>query len=123
MTPKHRPKGPECDLEEYHTPCPSGYVSWHLWAEEMSKTHTQRRCPGCNRWMIWYPRGGTGMPPKPSKEDIARAERVVADNAWCMRWVGEAPPGLPLCQCGSDLCAMIVIANLLDYVREGNGDA
>lgn len=32
---------------------PSGYVAWHEWAERMSKTHHQERCPECGRLTIW----------------------------------------------------------------------
>lgn len=39
-----------------HTPCPSGYLGWHSWAEEKSKTHAQVRCPGCGKWAIWLPK-------------------------------------------------------------------
>ena len=36
-----------------HTPCPSGYVEWHEWAEKKSKTHKQKRCAGCGLYSIW----------------------------------------------------------------------
>ena len=36
-----------------HTPCPTGYVEWHFWAEKKTRTHEQERCPGCGRWAIW----------------------------------------------------------------------
>lgn len=39
-----------------HTPEPTGYVAWHVWAEEMAKTHKQSRCPGCGLWAIWTPK-------------------------------------------------------------------
>ena len=45
-----------CPNFEDHTPTPSGYVEWHLWAEKMGKTHKQRRCPGCGRYSIWEPK-------------------------------------------------------------------
>lgn len=32
---------------------PQDYVSWHEWAEKMSKTHHQEECPGCGRLTIW----------------------------------------------------------------------
>jgi hypothetical protein len=35
---------------------PRGYVAWHEWAEEMSKTHVQKRCPGCGLFKIWVSR-------------------------------------------------------------------
>lgn len=37
----------------HHTPCPTGYVAWHEWAEKMSKTHHQERCSNCGLWAIW----------------------------------------------------------------------
>lgn len=36
-----------------HTPCPSGYIQWHSWAEKMSETHRQIKCPGCGLWAVW----------------------------------------------------------------------
>lgn len=36
-----------------HTPQPAGYMSWHVWAEEKSKTHKQVKCPDCNLFAIW----------------------------------------------------------------------
>ena len=46
-----------CPDEHLHTPQPASgdYLAWHAWAEEMSKTHTQNRCPGCDLWLIWVP--------------------------------------------------------------------
>ena len=41
---------------EHHTPDPPGYQDRQAWAEEMSKTHTQRRCNGCGLWAIWAPK-------------------------------------------------------------------
>jgi len=40
---------PECQ----HTPHPSGYLQFSNWAEEMSKTHRQERCPICGLWAVW----------------------------------------------------------------------
>jgi hypothetical protein len=36
-----------------HTLSPEGYMQWHFWAEEMSKTHQQIQCPSCGLWAIW----------------------------------------------------------------------
>lgn len=43
--------------EELHTPRPGGYAEFHEWCKKMSKTHKQARCPVCNRWAIWIPKG------------------------------------------------------------------
>lgn len=43
----------DCPNVDEHTPHPLGYGDWHDWAARMSKTHTQRRCTGCQRWAIW----------------------------------------------------------------------
>lgn len=43
----------DCDN---HTFQPEGYIEWHGWAEEMSKTHVQRQCHGCGLYMIWEPK-------------------------------------------------------------------
>lgn len=47
------PTNPNC---QPHTPEPTGYFAWHEWAERMTKTHKQIRCPGCGLWAIWTPR-------------------------------------------------------------------
>lgn len=51
---------PECEHAATHTPCPAGYLEWGEWADEMSKTHKQRRCEGCGRFHIWVPRARPG---------------------------------------------------------------
>ena len=48
-----------CANRAAHTPCPAGYVAWHEWAQEMSKTHRQIQCPGCGFWMIWLPKSSS----------------------------------------------------------------
>ncbi len=48
----------DCPNIKEHTPCPEGYIHWHSWANEASKTHRQIRCSGCNRYSIWVPRKG-----------------------------------------------------------------
>ena len=45
-----------CPNFEDHTSQPEGYIQWHHWAEEMSKTHRQRQCPGCKKFEIWEPK-------------------------------------------------------------------
>lgn len=45
-----------CLNADRHTPQPRGYLAWHEWAEEMSKTHVQERCPGCGLLHIWVPK-------------------------------------------------------------------
>jgi hypothetical protein len=39
-----------------HTKAPEGYLQWHAWAEKKSKTHKQKKCPGCGLWAIWVKR-------------------------------------------------------------------
>lgn len=46
---------PPCPNEPEHTEAPTGYVEWHDWAEEMSKTHKQTQCPTCQLWVVWIP--------------------------------------------------------------------
>jgi len=29
------------------------YFGWYAYAERMSKTHRQQRCPTCGLWAIW----------------------------------------------------------------------
>lgn len=44
---------------ELHTPRPEGYLEWHAWADEMTKTHRQERCPECGFLSIWTPKSST----------------------------------------------------------------
>jgi hypothetical protein len=45
-----------CPKREEHTPCPSGYVAWHDWADQMSKAHRQIRHEPCGLLTVWVPR-------------------------------------------------------------------
>jgi hypothetical protein len=54
---------PSCPQAAQHTPEPDGYVVWHFWADEMSKTHDQQRCPGCGLWKIWVPNARAASKP------------------------------------------------------------
>ncbi len=45
-----------CPNVEDHTPRPEGYIQWHTWAEQMSKTHRQSKCAGCGKYTIWTPK-------------------------------------------------------------------
>ena len=48
----------QCDK---HAPNqPTGYVQWHKWAEKMTKTHEQIRCPDCGLFMIWVKKKPVG---------------------------------------------------------------
>jgi len=38
-------KAEDCPRAERHIEGPRGYLQWHNWAAEMSKTHRQRKCP------------------------------------------------------------------------------
>lgn len=46
----------DCPDRTKHTTAPDGYMAWHDWAREKSKTHDQRRCPTCRFWVLWVPR-------------------------------------------------------------------
>jgi hypothetical protein len=39
-----------------HTPCPEGYLQWHEWARQASKTHAQVKCERCGLWAVWLPK-------------------------------------------------------------------
>lgn len=39
-----------------HTPSPTGYLNWHVWAEKRSETYKQSRCSNCGLWAIWKPK-------------------------------------------------------------------
>ena len=47
------PESPAC---EPHTPRPKAYIAHSDWADEMMKTHEQRRCKGCGKYQIWVPK-------------------------------------------------------------------
>lgn len=52
-----RRKPAPCPQADLHAPDqPTGYRAWHAWAEEMSKIHRQKRCPGCGLYKIWTPK-------------------------------------------------------------------
>lgn len=42
-----------CANQKNHTKRPTPYIACHKWAERKSRTHKQRKCPGCNLWEIW----------------------------------------------------------------------
>jgi hypothetical protein len=44
----------DCPREHEHRYGPSGYIAWHEWAAERSKTHRQRKC-ACGLWLILMP--------------------------------------------------------------------
>lgn len=75
MPPRRRKPEPDpCPQVDQHTPAPSGYLAWHEWAEEMMRTHTVRRCPGCGLYAIWIPHAdtqetGPATPPHPTPEE------------------------------------------------------
>ena len=46
----------ECTNRAAHTLQPEGYLAWHDWAEKMTKTHKQVRCPVCTLYEIWIRR-------------------------------------------------------------------
>lgn len=52
MSPKPTDE-PPCPQAWQHTPAPRAYIAWHLWAEQMARTHDQHRCSGCGRYQIW----------------------------------------------------------------------
>jgi hypothetical protein len=53
MTPVARKQRYETTPKCQHTPCPTGYMQWHYWAEVMARTHVQEKCPHCGRLAIW----------------------------------------------------------------------
>jgi len=55
-----------CPNQSMHTPEPADYCAWFDWAKEKSKTHHQRRCPGCGRFVIWMPKAEA---PKEDSDD------------------------------------------------------
>jgi hypothetical protein len=45
-----------CPRVADHSPEPRGYLQWHEWAREKSKTHRQVKCKGCGLFAIWAPK-------------------------------------------------------------------
>jgi hypothetical protein len=54
-----------CPDKANHTPCPSGYIHWHEWAEKKIRTHKSTRCPICGLYAIWVPRTKKALEGKP----------------------------------------------------------
>lgn len=52
MTRRRKP-APPCPQEHQHTGAPAGYPAWHEWAQQLARTHKQRRCPGCGLFKLW----------------------------------------------------------------------
>lgn len=47
------------NIDQHHEPGkPAGYVARQEWFVKMNKTHRQRRCSGCNLYVVWEPREG-----------------------------------------------------------------
>lgn len=49
---------PECEHPVKEDDEPTGYVAWHEWAAEKTKTHAQKVCPHCGLYVLWELRGG-----------------------------------------------------------------
>lgn len=63
-----------------HTATPNGYMEWHIWAEEASKTHDAVRCPHCSLYAIWMPKAeAEAWEAKSLREAIERSDRVKAE--------------------------------------------
>lgn len=72
---------PDCPNAAQHTPQPRAYVAWHLWAEQMGRTHDQTRCPDCGLFQIWMLR--------PDAPDLPPVEYRL-EHKDCMCCDGEA---------------------------------
>jgi hypothetical protein len=53
---KTTPPCPRADLHYPNQVGPYDQLGWYSWAEHMSKTHRQQRCPGCGLFVIWVPK-------------------------------------------------------------------
>lgn len=82
---------PPCPHAPLHTPAPRAYVAWHVWAEQMGRTHTQHRCSGCGLYQIWARRpDAPDLPPTDyrllHKECLCcDGESLGCDCRWCRR--------------------------------------
>jgi len=59
----------ECPAISGHMAQPYGYIQWDTWANKMSKTHRQARCPTCGFWSIWVPKEKTAQPTPAVRSD------------------------------------------------------
>lgn len=50
-TPSTEKRVRECPREAEHRYGPNGYLAWHEWAEERSKTHVQLECE-CGLYLL-----------------------------------------------------------------------
>lgn len=50
------------------------YLHWHSWAETMSKTHAQIRCPQCGLFTIWLPKAEAR---EINRKDEAERQRII----------------------------------------------
>lgn len=80
-----------CPQAWQHTPAPTFYVAWHLWAEQMGRTHDQSRCPGCGLFRIWTRRADAPeLPPIDYRLDhkdclCCDGEQLGCDCRYCKR--------------------------------------
>jgi hypothetical protein len=64
----------KCQQEELHYPDqPDRYRQWHAWAEQMSKTHIQSRCPSCGLFKVWTRLDQPQVSDSPSPSDEGRS--------------------------------------------------
>lgn len=47
--------GENCPNASEHRHAPAGYIAASAWANRMMHGHIQRKCAGCDRWLIWVP--------------------------------------------------------------------
>ena len=74
-----------------HSLCPLGYSDWHDWAEKMSASYDQVKCPGCGLYKIWVLRGinsdGLGQ-----QRDMETTDRADSES---IRLDGDGQPEIP----------------------------
>lgn len=76
-----KPITEEC--QTIHTTCPTDYVGWHEWAEKMSKTHKQEKCPHCGLLAVWVKKR-TGTPDDGLREEVA--DMIFGGGTHSERW-------------------------------------
>ena len=58
-----------CPKAYEHTPEPSGYLAWHVWADGMDRLgYEQRQHDACGLWTQWVTKTG-----RPAKVSVRRA--------------------------------------------------
>lgn len=83
---------PPCSNVDQHTPHPERQFAHEAWAEQMLRTHKQKRCPSCGLWAIWVRRpDAPDLPPVEYRLDHASCGCCEGDPDCGCRHHGPRP--------------------------------